>query len=45
MNLKASNVRVGEDPRVAMTEEGLYVMLYTAWNRKTPAWLWLPRAT
>lgn len=25
-----------EDPRVAMTEEGLYVMLYTSWNRKTP---------
>ena len=25
-----------EDPRVAMTEEGLYVTLYTAWNRKTP---------
>ena len=25
-----------EDPRVAMTEDGLYVMLYTAWNRKTP---------
>ena len=24
-----------EDPRVAMTEDGLYVMLYTAWNRKT----------
>ena len=23
-----------EDPRVAMTEDGLYVMLYTAWNRK-----------
>ena len=22
-----------EDPRVAMTEDGLYVMLYTAWNR------------
>lgn len=22
-----------EDPRVVMTEEGLYVMLYTAWNR------------
>lgn len=25
-----------EDPRVAMTEDGLYIMLYTAWNRKTP---------
>lgn len=25
-----------EDPRVAMTEDGLYVMLYTAWNRRTP---------
>lgn len=23
-----------EDPRVAMTEDGLYVMLYTSWNRK-----------
>ena len=23
-----------EDPRVAMTEDGLYVMLYTAWNLK-----------
>lgn len=23
-----------EDPRVAMTEDGLYVMFYTAWNRK-----------
>jgi Predicted glycosylase len=23
-----------EDPRIAMTEDGLYVMLYTAWNRK-----------
>ena len=23
-----------EDPRVAMTEDGLYVMLYTAWKRK-----------
>lgn len=23
-----------EDPRVAMTEDGTYVMLYTAWNRK-----------
>lgn len=26
-----------EDPRVAMTEDGLYVMLYTAWNRKKHA--------
>ena len=25
-----------EDPRVAMTEDGLYVMFYTAWNHKTP---------
>lgn len=25
-----------EDPRVAMTGDGLYVMLYTAWNRETP---------
>lgn len=25
-----------EDPRVAMTEDGLYVMLYTGWNRRTP---------
>jgi predicted GH43/DUF377 family glycosyl hydrolase len=25
-----------EDPRVAVTEEGLYVMLYTSWNRKVP---------
>ncbi|GCB36488.1 hypothetical protein KGMB02408_34330 [Bacteroides faecalis] len=25
-----------EDPRVAMTKDGLYVMLYTAWNRQTP---------
>lgn len=25
-----------EDPRVAMTEDGTYVMAYTAWNRKTP---------
>ncbi|MEI6139742.1 MAG: glycoside hydrolase family 130 protein [Mariniphaga sp.] len=25
-----------EDPRVAMTEDGLYVMFYTAWNRKVP---------
>lgn len=24
-----------EDPRVAMTEDGLYVMIYTQWNRKT----------
>ncbi len=23
-----------EDPRVAMTEDGLYVMMYTQWNRK-----------
>lgn len=25
-----------EDPRVAMTADGLYVMLYTAWNRQVP---------
>lgn len=25
-----------EDPRVAVTPEGVYVMLYTSWNRKTP---------
>ncbi len=25
-----------EDPRVAVTEDGLYVMLYTSWNRKVP---------
>ena len=25
-----------EDPRVTMTEDGLYVMAYTAWNRKVP---------
>lgn len=25
-----------EDPRVAMTEDGLYVMMYTSWNRKVP---------
>lgn len=25
-----------EDPRVAVTEDGLYVMLYTGWNRNTP---------
>lgn len=25
-----------EDPRVAETEEGTYVMFYTSWNRKTP---------
>ncbi len=24
-----------EDPRIAMTEDGLYVMMYTQWNRKT----------
>ena len=23
-----------EDPRIAMTEDGMYVMLYTQWNRK-----------
>lgn len=25
-----------EDPRVAVTEDGIYVMMYTAWNRKVP---------
>lgn len=25
-----------EDPRVTMTEDGLYVMAYTSWNRKVP---------
>lgn len=25
-----------EDPRVAMTEDGMYVMTYTAWNREVP---------
>ena len=25
-----------EDPRVARTEDGLYVMMYTSWNRKVP---------
>ncbi|MBC9796418.1 glycoside hydrolase family 130 protein [Sinomicrobium weinanense] len=25
-----------EDPRVAMTEEGIYVMLYTQWNKEVP---------
>lgn len=25
-----------EDPRVARTEDGLYVMMYTSWNRDTP---------
>lgn len=25
-----------EDPRVSETEEGLYVMMYTSWNRKVP---------
>ena len=25
-----------EDPRVAVTEDGLYVMIYTSWNRRTP---------
>ena len=25
-----------EDPRVAMTEDGLYVLFYTQWNRKLP---------
>lgn len=25
-----------EDPRIAVTEDGLYVMLYTQWNRECP---------
>lgn len=25
-----------EDPRIAVTSDGLYVMLYTQWNRKVP---------
>lgn len=25
-----------EDPRVAMTEDGTFVMMYTAWNRQVP---------
>ncbi len=25
-----------EDPRIAVTEDGMYVMMYTQWNRKTP---------
>jgi len=25
-----------EDPRVTVTEDGMYVMAYTSWNRKTP---------
>jgi predicted GH43/DUF377 family glycosyl hydrolase len=25
-----------EDPRVTVTEDGMYVMMYTAWNRKVP---------
>ncbi|HTN19652.1 MAG TPA: glycoside hydrolase family 130 protein [Pelobium sp.] len=25
-----------EDPRVAMTEDGTYVMMYTQWNKKVP---------
>lgn len=25
-----------EDPRVTVTEDGLYVMMYTTWNRKIP---------
>ena len=25
-----------EDPRIAVTEDGLYVMFYTQWNRRTP---------
>ena len=25
-----------EDPRIAVTEDGIYVMLYTQWNKKVP---------
>lgn len=25
-----------EDPRIAMTEEGTYIMMYTSWNRDVP---------
>jgi predicted alpha-1,2-mannosidase len=25
-----------EDPRIAVTKDGLYVMMYTSWNRKVP---------
>lgn len=25
-----------EDPRIAVTEDGMYVMMYTQWNRKVP---------
>jgi predicted GH43/DUF377 family glycosyl hydrolase len=25
-----------EDPRIAVTEDGLYVMMYTSWNRRLP---------
>lgn len=25
-----------EDPRIAVTEDGLYVMMYTSWNRQVP---------
>ncbi len=25
-----------EDPRIAMTESGIYVMMYTQWNKKVP---------
>lgn len=25
-----------EDPRIAMTEDGTYIMMYTSWNRKIP---------
>ena len=34
-NMKESEWEGGcEDPRVTMTEDGLYVMAYTSWNRK-----------
>lgn len=36
-NVKEFEWRGGcEDPRVAVTEDGLYVMMYTTWNREIP---------
>lgn len=36
-NMKAFEWPGGcEDPRVAVTEDGTYVMMYTSWNRKIP---------
>lgn len=34
-----------EDPRVAITDEGIYVMMYTSWNRDVPRPLLPLRAT